>query len=716
MRDIIKNLKGNKKSIIDNVFVVLMVAGLFIALLIGFDNGGFICFEKLPEKKDYLVNFLWPAIGDYVKGALVIASLGSGFIYSESLLDAKAKPGAKSEIIIKNIALVNICIVDTAFVVLSLVCLKSFGWGTLYFGVMVIVSLVRIILNCKEYSIVDDEGTIDEIWQPGSVRLNIIMAIALIGTFILSGTLSGALTNVEKYYREICTEKVDLCFGHIQGNEDNRALVKVEFVNRYGASKRQYNIEQLEQEYSNFKRGTGSWSNLWQFCQDSIEIELESQDLNWDTYDRYIYEDYTDDLGEYYFPNKHDGENVFVQRQDKLYDIIYYTIVIEDELNMKGLTLRQINDSVDLDTDMPFYIDMKYKTATKEQVIEACDVYAMRREPTDGTEPITEKIEKLDFSIDVGSGQKLGDVRGVEHGGYNISKIEWYKEISKDSYMFYNTSHKVEAGKKYKICVEVDVPLTMNIGNPVEATCQGVDYATVNVESYETQDDIIEVQIEFIANQTNGLTCKGLAIGLDAIAPDELVAECDLGDESRLCDGDYVGWLVYDIETGTAQEYTEETFSVDNMCYIAKVEITPDEDTSFDDVELVYCGNNINIYEFSQEKHQYKAGKYPTAYFEKYTDEGEHRIVAYIPYYMVYGTGVDGDIWMSYSNQNYAYLPKGATARFRDRPRTDYKAYDYQVTDFDGTKVTVSGDLMKEKSFIMPDQPVIITGYFESKY
>lgn len=714
MKEITKKRKLNKKLIIDICWVVLFLAGFIVALFTDYHSGGLICFEKLIEKKDYFTNFLWPAMDDYVKGIMIVASVGSGLIYSESIIDREFRK--KTIIVVKNITLANVCLVDTIFVIVSLLCLKSVGWTTVFFGIVAIFAIISIVLNCREYKIVDcGEDTIEDIWKPAETRLNILLVTALFATAILINPFTNAISDAKEYYREINEERVHLCFGHNQENEYNRALVKVEFVNRYGESDRQYSMEQLEQEYTNFKKKSGSWSNLWQFCQDSIDIELKSQILDGSIDDRVLYDDYYRQLGGYYYPDKNVGAAYYDQIKDKLQDVIYYTVAVEDQLNMKGLTLRQVNDTVDLNEELPFYNDMEYETATKEQIIEACDAFAMHREPTDESKPDILYLDKLDFSLDVGLGKRFCDIEIIENNGYNISSIEWAQEVALDSYAFYGNDEELEPGKKYRVLITVDVPFTMDIAEEVKVSYDGMEEATVNIERYTVRDDAIVVELLFVASEANGLVCKGLGFNLCPIEPGDVVAECEAGDASRLCDGEYIGWLVYDVETGSAKEYTRETFSLDNKCYIAMVEITPDTSNDFSQVEEIHWGYR-EFKEYDEELHGYVAGEYPEAYYVKYLDEDEDRIVAYIPYFMVYGTGVDGDIWITYSDQNYAYLPSGAKVKFRDRPKTDYTAYEYKVTDFEGIEVDVAGNIMEDKYFTMPKQPIILTGYFEYKY
>lgn len=705
------------KKIIDAAWVVIFLATLLI-LFVGANKGGLTCIVDIVEKRDYYESFLWPAIYEFVAAGLGIVTLASGIIYAECFMDLAVKLDSKEQLVIKNVSLVTTAVANVAFIIGNVLFLKNVSWIHLFLGLVVVFAVVCIIMNMKAYRDSDEEGTIEEIWKPGGVRINILLGTIMMTALILSGSISKEIRNAKEDYINVNNDRIELCFGHIQGIEENRATVKVEFVNMYSKAGRQYSMEVLEQEYTNYKRGEGSWSNLWQFCQDSIDIELKNQ-MTTGIYGRCIYDDGYRYLSDYYFPeDKYESNSATKElRRDKLDDIIYFTVCVEEELNLQGLTLRQLNDSADVNEDLPNYLDLKHETATTDQVIEACHSLAQKKEPIDGSEPSIELVESIDLTMEVGIGQEVGDIQITEAHGYNITAVEFYKAYGKYDYDEVSEGHKIENERKYKVSVYFDFPIAYNVKDDLALSLTGINYSSIQLGEVDINDiNRVKVDIYFEASMENEMDCEGVEIGLVSISENTVLAECEAEDESRLCDGAYYGWQVYDFETGTVQDYTEESLTRHNTCYIALIKITPDDGASFQDVELVYLGASINAYEYDENKHSYKPKQYPEPYFVRMEEDGQEYLMAYIPYFQVFTTGVDGDLVNDYSGEHYVYLPEGGIVKFRDRPKFEYIAYKYVVTDFAGRELDLSQDILDDKRLSMPGYPITVTGYYEPKY
>ncbi len=709
-----KKLFNSIKKKIDIIWIVIYVATLFILLITSGNRWGFECFENLIEQKDYYVKFLWPSVYPYVAAGLGISTLAVTFVYSECLMSESIRLKKHEELVVKNIAHIITIISNACFILVNIIGLKCLNWILVYLAVIIVFAIISFKSNLKEYREVDLDNK-EDVWTTGTLRLSIILAALIGGTLLLGGGLVKGIQTAKTDFIKMNGYKIELSYGHLIGFEDNRAIAKIEFVNMYGSSGEEYSFEQLEQEYINFKSGKGSWSNLWLFCEESVNIELTSHLLDVD-YGYYPYYETYGELGKYYFSDVTNWDDQNRNKAyDKFLDVEFFCVCVEHDLNSKGLTLSQVNDSSYAACVKNRTNKRDYIPATYEQVKEACRNYANLREPLDGGESQLENIDNLEVKFNVGIGDRLLDAKVQLNDAFYISDTTWFYEDTSGEMKECKSGSKVKKGKKYSVIYEIEIPYMYHIDDEIRATVNGVECDEVYIEKNKNGENKVEIQLTFTAAVENWLTINGLEIGLEFIFPEDVVAECDNSDESTLCDAEYVGWQVYDIETGIASDYTEEMFSADNLCYIAVLDVTPDDDASFENVNVLYCGYNINIYEYDEELHRYQPGKYPKAYFVKLNEDGQEHIMAYIPYYMAQTTGVDGDVINTGNEGNYVYLVEGGILRFRDRPKYKYQVYEYRVTDYDGTTVDVGKDLMMEQTFMMPAHPVIVTGYFEPK-
>lgn len=727
-------MRMEKNKIIDTIWTVI-IAGIIILLLVTMTvEAGNICLEKLDEQKDYYINFLWPKIYSYVNIYFIIPFFLCGYYYSESLIDKDTKVKEKERLVIKNVALGSIGVLGGAYALVSTLWLRVLNLAVVIIGVAAVAAIVALALNSRRLKRLDEDATIDEIWDGASVRFNVLLALVVVCSLLFFNVMSKSVCEARKEYKNVSCDKVELGFGHIQGFEDNRATVKVEFVNMYGSSGRQYTLEELEKEYTNFKTGQGSWSNLWSFCEESINIELKSQGDIVGISNKIIYDDSNRYLEQYYFPeeNYEDKVLMYKDRDDKLDDIIYFTVCVEEELNLQGLTLRQLNDSADLDADLPKFLELEYESATPEQVVEACHSFGAKKEPVGGNKPSEEKesaennesedlqVDSICLNMTVSPGQKISDVELTEEHGYPIDRVEWtgYKNI--EGYGTLDGEDRLEDGDSYlgdyTLHVYMKFPLSYDLNESLKLQLSGINYNELRIDkSYKGEINEIKIDIWFDMRQQENLTYTGLEIGLIDVGTSMPLTEYSLTDECKTCEAEYVGWMIYHIETGTATDYEEANISENNLCYIAVIKIIPKEEASFDDVEIVYdergTGNTF-IYPYEASLHDYKAGEYPVAYYEKLEEDGQQYIMAYVPYFSGHTIGENGELINQHNGSNYVYLPQGAALGTIDTPNPGYELDRYVVTDIDGN-VLQEANKYTMGTFYMPGEPIVITGYFE---
>jgi len=707
--------KRNIKDIIWTIILVVLVIIMLLAIPL-YDKS--MCLAKLVEDKAYYVNHLWPKLYTHVNIFFIIPLITATFYHSERIMDLDEKVGAKEELAIKNSALGMISALGVTYTLVCTFGLKLINLSVIAFVAVVIFAIMSIKHNYKEYKDIDEDVTIDDIWGGVGTRLNVWLGIIVVLSVILFNTMTRNAFDAREEYMKVCDDKVKLCFGHIQDFEENLATVKVEFVNMYGDSDREYTLEQLEQEYTNFKTGKGSWSNLWYFCEESLDIELKTQSSLEELDDRILYDYQTTSLWGYYYPEEDYGYDGREQRRndgnDKFYDIVYFTVCVEEELNLNGLTLRQLNDSVDLNEELPDFFELEYESATREQVVEACHSFATKKEPVDGSEPAFDKVESLDLQINANPGMRISEMEITESKGLDIDRIDWFYAVGVDSYSYINSETRYEHDEKYMISLYFKLPLAYDVADELALSLEGVKYKSIEIdEEYDGGLNEIKVDIKLEEAGVEEQTFKGVQIGIESTEPGTDVVDCKGWDESRVCDSEYIGWKVYDIKTGQATDYEAEKFSEENQCYIATIKVTPEKGITFADVEVVYYGNKVSIYEYDSSIHDYKAGEYPKPYFERVNEDGEEYILAYVPYFMAYTTGEYGDLWNQFNYTNYVYLPEGAGFNIYDRPNLGYDYVKNGVTDFDGNEIDVEKSSDTDITIYMPGEPIIVTGYFE---
>lgn len=390
-------VKKNNADKIINILWLLAVAFTGFCLLKTAEGIGLKCIVDLVEQKEYYQDFLWPAIYNRASKATLGVVIVALFIYINSITSLELVPKGRRTLLIKNIAFISTSIalaLDMIFVILYL---KGYSYWMIPMALVVAIGLgftIRNIVICKnidnvknidgETSGVDDKVDVDEnldaVWKPVTVRLNIMLVAVLACFFLVFANFKNRVDNARISYDELNEDIIDIGFGHECGMERNRAIVKLQFVNLYNETGRQYSMEVLEKEYANYKNGTGSWSTLWQFCRESIDIELDWDDeKNEYTKKPYWVNAQADGcMAEHYLGKKYqyDEDEYNKLKIDVFMDVASFTSAVEEKLNAKGLTLSQSNDSraYDREYDRDFW--RTYTTASEEEVYLACEAVA----------------------------------------------------------------------------------------------------------------------------------------------------------------------------------------------------------------------------------------------------------------------------------------------------------------------------------------------------
>lgn len=717
--------KLNKEKILNIAWSLIFVVALAWLLVVSLNFSGVICLDKLVENKEYYINFLWPKMYGYLGAFLGISFFLAGFYYAECVMDVEMKFDKREEHLVKGLSSLIVIISSVVYISVGVLYFKSFSGLMVFLGVVVVFSIFSILSNYKEYKKYEKEQVEeakkqdaeaddkDKLWDSVNLRINLFLALVVCCAALFFASFSKNVQEARNEYNVLSKYRVNYCFGHIPGFEENRATAKVEFVNMYGSSGRVYSLEQLEQEYINYRTGNGSWSNLWQFCQDSIAIELDSQ-VMYETFSSYPYLEEYGAIRKYYTDEEENSSEYYAETLDKLGDLEYFCACIEEELNAKGLTLRELNDSSEfVDEDYP------YESATPEQVVEACQSFALKVEPVDGSVAQTEVIDSIDLSIDVGIGEVLSEVSITEKNGMMISKVTWLDLdlASQGKYAVIGEQReKIISGEGYKVLVYVDLPLTAQIAEDIELTIEGVDTEQLYIDWEYDKNNQLLIEFTFYANPENQVEYKAMEVKFDWFLPDEALSDCNISQLEVAYNIEDVSWQTFDAETGMVEDYSGDTFSGDNKCYIANIKLVPYEDISFDKVNCIFFGANINVYEYNQSTvKEPEVGVYPTAFFKKLSEDGQDYILVYLPYYQAYTTGVDGDVVNKYGENNYVYLVEDGILRIKDKPKLDYEFVSYKVTDVDGNKVWVPEGSLSDNEVPMPAKPIVVTGYFEKR-
>ncbi len=381
--------KINIDKLIEKIWL-LAVALVVISLLVTWERFGLKCITDVVEQKLYYQEFLWPALYNSVSkltlGVVVAATAIHLNTYMEIGLDDKERDIS----VIRTIAYITTSIALLGFILFNVIYMKAYSCWMIHFAVVICIGFGATVRAIKKYkkANVDDESEdlasdgnkVCELWEPVIKRLNVMLIAVLFFVALFFSGFRVKVENAQMSYDELTSDVVRIGFGHKHSMERNRTIVQLQFVNLYNKAGRQYSMEVLEEEYANYLNGNGTWSNLWQFCHDSIEIELD-----WDNEKTtYISKPYWVDaqadgpMAEYYLgeKSKYNEDDYNDLKIDKFLDLASFYKAVEAELNEKGLTLHQSNDSTADDRKYNHDLWMKYKSASADEVYAACEAVA----------------------------------------------------------------------------------------------------------------------------------------------------------------------------------------------------------------------------------------------------------------------------------------------------------------------------------------------------
>ena len=387
--------KNNTDKFID-ILWLLAVAFTAFCLLKTAESIGLKCIVDLVEQKEYYQDFLWPAIYNRASKATLVVVVVAVFLYVNVMMDLDLE--GKSTLLIKNISVITTSMALAVYMLFVILYLKGYSYWMIPMALVIVIGLgctIRNIVICKKTdgeNTIDDDKTadvddksdvdenIDTVWKPVIVRFNIMLVAVLACFFLVFANFKNRVDNARISYDELNEDIIDIGFGHECGMERNRAIVKLQFVNLYNETGRQYSMEVLEKEYANYKNGTGNWSTLWQFCRDSIDIELDWDNEKNDYTEKPYWVDAQADgcMAEHYLGKKYlyDEDEYNKLKIDLFMDIASFTSAVEEKLNAKGLTLSQSNDSRAYDREHNRDFWRTYTTASEEEVYLACEAVA----------------------------------------------------------------------------------------------------------------------------------------------------------------------------------------------------------------------------------------------------------------------------------------------------------------------------------------------------
>ncbi len=432
-----------------NKLWLLAVGLVVICLLRSAEKFGLKCLADAVEQKEYYMDFLWPAIYSKVsKTTLGLVGVAL-FIYIDIAMDFRIDMSGRGATIIKNISFVATSVALTFYMLFTMLFMKGYSYWMIFFVVVIFMGIGFTIRNeiiykrlkCETKKADEEaeedtdkdadtnvEEDIDDIWKPVLKRLNIMLVGVLVCCFCFFANFKGKVEGAKNLHNELNNEIIRLGFGHKHGMERNRAIVKLQFVNLYNETGTQYSLDVLEKEYENYLNGTGTWSTLWQFCRDSIDVELDVSDID----DKYINmrSEVSDRsyMAEYYLGTESayeqkTGGDYDVAKDETFGDVKCFVYMVEQNLKGKGLTLHQINDSGAYDRQYSRDFWVVYNSASEEEVYTACE------EVYNGVIAPELIIEELNFEIsnvDAGSGIKEATVE-VDDENAVIADFDFYE-------------------------------------------------------------------------------------------------------------------------------------------------------------------------------------------------------------------------------------------------------------------------------------------------
>lgn len=470
------------KGLIGGAWSVIFVLIFIISLVIDKNLDLISCLKDGLIEEEYHREFLWPTVYGKLGALLAIITFACGFVHIHCKMDIKSTTGSKGELLATNIAVTVQTMANIAYSIVSIGYLDCFSFFNVLLIAAIVFGIFSVIYNVKAYKNIQDEITRSKVWKT-SVKYIIVVTVGIVVAFALNASkIPNGIKEAKENFKQVSNDKIDLCFGHLQGIEDNRVTVKVEFVNIYGASDKEYSLEQLEQEYTRFKNGEDGWDNLLAFCNESIAIELTYQRLESSTMSYPYGEGYGGSLLGYIGADDY-GRNTEATHYAEgiLGDVKFFGACVEDKLYENGLTMRQAGDSSN--TDGYKIGDKECETATAVQVKEACESVSKELEGVDEAGIMVDSID-LDISYEIG--KAIDDVVIIEENGYKIETESWYVMESRNGEpaKYEGISKKIEfvPGYKYRVLLEVSLPTAM-VGNKyIQVNIDGIDVNYMEVE------------------------------------------------------------------------------------------------------------------------------------------------------------------------------------------------------------------------------------------
>ncbi|MBQ8412056.1 MAG: hypothetical protein IJX12_00320 [Lachnospiraceae bacterium] len=730
-----KAKKETEKNMLDRVWIILFVVLVIGSLIYNIPSLQW-CLAKGVVGQDYYKNFLWPEMYGYVNLIYAIVSAVCGGVYWSAATDISIGVSHKSRIHIKNMCIVMTAITGGIYGTVGILYFKNVSLLTIVIGLVIILAVVSIVINVRAYNNLSKDRSLREIIKPVITRLAVIV-IAMVGGIVCLGVfLPKIKKDVDIHYNNLCNRIVSIGFGHEVGVENNRGLVKYEFVRMYGDSGREYDLEQLKEEYANFLSGEGSWNNLWYFCHESADVELESQKINIYTgfypYSESLY-DPKNVLADYYdIRGNKNSEERYDAIEEKLGDLNFFCICVEEELNKNGLTIYHEEFSGDdLSNGI---IETEYKSATKEELLAACQSFATNIEPVDGEKIEQEYADAIDVSLDFKFGMPWAQLQVSEKHGYMIRRcyVSEYDSINK-KYVPLTGDDTVIDNSTYKVTLYIGLPSAGEVAEKINVSIDGVNVNDITVgQDKGISSDVknrVKIEFTFTAKVDETSSIGSLVVGYEHFRPGYFLGDAMPYDESELCAVDSLEWNVYDVEKGVLVPYEADSFTEENLCYVAVMKIVPCGKASFEEVENLnlynfYFSDRLNVSEYDEDIHKYTAGSYPKAYFEKYLGDEEY-ILLYLPYYQCETIGANGYLQSAYTINgyeygDYIYVPEESRIRLDIKSEPTYESIRYEIRKNDGTEVT--GDqvnIYEDRNYydiptlLMPAYPIEITGYYE---
>ncbi len=496
--------KSKSHNKVINVLWLIIWTLLIVSFLVmGKQLGNWTCIETAPEVAEFYYGFLWPEVAGSL-GVCMLVVLGAlAGIWIFSLVNLSLENKERENILTKNLTYMVLAVALVAYMIFSLVGFRAYSLWFILYGVVVVMAVVCVILNNKAYKKLNktmNEEMDDASWKAVGTKCNILLGVILVCVFSFSVDYKYGYTAADEYYTEVNAERIEFFYEHAIGIETNKPIVCVEFVNLFGQSGRQYTVEELDKEYLNYVTGEGNWSMLWQFCQDSMAIELSNQRA-YDTYNPWCYGGSIgigteSELLEYYFGEEPDDDDqdwpeYAAKADDKFRDFTYFATCVDDKLKQKGLTLSQKGDRWSMNRgdfhDEYGYLGVDIQSATAEEVYAVCKEVAAEI----NEEPIY--VDSINIEMNVSLDQATRDVVVTELNGYEVIDVGW-KMYEGTGYQgrqewLYDSYGVIEAGKEYKAIICVKVPVWVYFKPDTVITVTGLNYDKLELSKDVSKDD-----------------------------------------------------------------------------------------------------------------------------------------------------------------------------------------------------------------------------------